>query len=88
MKLDVEIEFEADYHEDTEGNWHLRGLRFPGCTQNLLPNLSREERVKAQAELDWKRDKEILAKAQAVMEKNERAQSTETNRNLRGFCDG
>lgn len=70
MKLHIEIEFEADYHEDTDGDLHLRGLRKPGLTQNWLPMLSEEEQLKARAELLYQHNQAILAKAQAVQDRN------------------
>ena len=51
MKITVELDLDATYHERDNGDLLLEVLTFPGCNQNLLPFLSVNEQQRAQEAL-------------------------------------
>ena len=52
MKLHLEMEYEVSHYEHGNGLVTLESVRFPGCTQNLMPFMTTVDLIKAQAELE------------------------------------
>jgi hypothetical protein len=51
MKLNIELELVADYHEDDNDRVTLTSLSFPDCSQNLMVFMSPEKIEEAQQAL-------------------------------------
>ena len=67
MRLTIELELEADYHENTDATVVLEFLSFPGSQWNMLAYLSPEEREKAQEALEDAYRKDAIDKAEALL---------------------
>ena len=68
MLIPVELMLEADFDGD-----ELRALTIPGCTQNLLPELSSEVIEQAQLSAMYHYEQELLRKAAEIAERREMA---------------
>ena len=51
MRITIELDLDATYHERDNGDLLLEVLTFPGCNQNLLPFLTANEIERAQEAL-------------------------------------
>jgi len=71
MRIYIEVDFDAEYFEDNNDRVTLQALRLPGCRQNLLPNLSPEERASAQTALENAYEQAAIDKVIALCEKHE-----------------
>ena len=68
MKIFIEVDFEADYHESDMGVVSLQGLRFVGHQQNILHYLSTSEQDAAQQALEEEYEKAAIAKVERLRE--------------------
>ena len=68
MLIPVELMLEADFDGD-----ELRALTIPGCTQNLLPELSSEVIEQARLSAMYHYEQELLRKAAEIAERREMA---------------
>jgi len=73
MKITVELDLDATYHERDNGDLLLEVLTFPGCNQNLLPFLSVNEQQRAQEALTEQHDTKLILAAQEAAERREMA---------------
>jgi len=69
MLIPVELMLEADF--DGEDNGKLRALTIPGCTQNLLPELSPEVVEQARLSAMYHYEQELLRKAAEIAERRQ-----------------
>jgi hypothetical protein len=67
MRLNLELELIPEYHETTDGDVRLEGLRFSGCNQNVLIFLSAEEQAQAQAALEEAHRQEAVDKVRRLL---------------------
>jgi len=63
MKITVELDLDATYHERDNGDLLLEVLTFPGCNQNLLPFLTANEVERAQEALTEQHDTKLMIAA-------------------------
>lgn len=69
MRIFIEVDFDADYHESDNGTVSLQGLRFVGHQQNILQYLSKSEQDAAQQALEDEVEKAAVDKVQRLLEK-------------------
>ncbi len=69
MKLTIELELEASYHEHDNGSVTLETLSFPNCTQNLLQFMTDAQKAQAQALLEEAREDDAIKKVERLLEK-------------------
>ena len=69
MKITVELDLDATYHERDNGDLLLEVLTFPGCNQNLLPFLTANEIERAQEALTEQHDTKLMLAAQEAAER-------------------
>ena len=80
MKITVELDLDATYHERDNGDLLLEVLTFPGCNQNLLPFLSVNEQQRAQEALTEQHDTKLMLAAQDAAERREIAREDRRDR--------
>jgi len=68
MLIPIEIEFEIDVHE-YESSVGIDAIRFPGCTQNLMPFMSKSELDQAQQAVEDEYEKQAIKKVEMLLEK-------------------
>jgi hypothetical protein len=73
MKITVELDLDATFHERDNGDLLLEVLTFPGCNQNLLPFLSVNEQQRAQEALREQCDTKLMLASQEAAERREMA---------------
>jgi len=73
MRITIELDLDATYHERDNGDLLLEVLTFPGCNQNLLPFLSVNEQQRAQEALREQHDTKLMLAAQEAAERREMA---------------
>lgn len=71
MRITIELDLVAQYHEYDNGTVSLQALTFPNCTQNVLPFLSVCEQDAAQQALEDEIEKATEAKYAAIRERRE-----------------
>ena len=71
MKITVELDLDATYHERDNGDLLLEVLTFPGCNQNLLPFLSVNEQQRAQEALREQHDTKLMLASQDAAERRQ-----------------
>ncbi len=71
MKLFIELELEASYHEHDNDTVTLESLTFEGCSQNLLPFMSDEKKAEAQALLEDAWQDAAIAKVERLIEQRQ-----------------
>ena len=69
MLIPVELMLEADF--DGEDSGKLRALTIPGCTQNLLPELSHEVVEQARLSAMYHYEQGLLSKAAEIAERRQ-----------------
>ena len=73
MRITIELDLDATYHERDNGDLLLEVLTFPGCNQNLLPFLSVNEQQRAQEALREQHDTKLMLASQDAAERREMA---------------
>jgi hypothetical protein len=68
MKLNIELELVADYHEDDNDRVTLTSLSFPDCSQNLMVFMSPEKIEEAQEALREAVQDAAIAKVERLLE--------------------
>lgn len=71
MKLFIELELEADYHEHDNDTVTLERLTFPDCCQNLLTFMNDAQKAQAQALLEEAWQDAAIAKVERLIEKRQ-----------------
>ena len=71
MRITIELDLDATYHERDNGDLLLEVLTFPGCNQNLLPFLSVNEQQRAQEALREQHDTKLMLASQDAAERRQ-----------------
>lgn len=69
IKICIELELDAAYHEYDDGRVEIFSLNFPNCTQNLLPFLSGSEQRAAQQAVEDEVEKALQEKYDRLRER-------------------
>jgi hypothetical protein len=68
MKICIEVELIPEYHE-SDSTVKLEGLRFPGCSQNVLIFMSTAEQARAQQLLEEAVQDSAIERVERLLER-------------------